>query len=579
MSRNDEIAALFVELADRLEAQDDPYRPRAYRRAAENIRAHPEPIEAVAEEGQDALEVIEGVGEAIASKILEYLESGEITALEEARAELPVDMAALTRVDGVGPKTVGDLYEALGITDLDELEAAAEAEEIRALEGYGETSEANILENIPFAREARERTLLAHARPLADDLLAYLEAGPATERSAAAGSLRRWRETVGDVDLLAASTDHQAAVDRFTTWDEVEDVIEAGSGKASVRARGLRVDLRVVDPEEYGSALQYFTGSRDHNVGLRSRAIEQELKVNEYGVFDVSDVPDATEDQRAGERVAGATEASVYDAVGLDWIPPELREDHGELVAATDGTLPNLLEPGDLRGDLHMHTDWSDGDLSPAAMIEAAADAGYDYLGIADHATGPGMVGGVGVEDDALLELAATIRELREGATVTVFAGVEANITADGELSVRDEVLDGLDLVVASPHSGLDGDGTDRLLTAIEHPAVDVLGHPSGRMLNRRPGMEIDIDAVAEAARSNGVALEVNANPHRIDLWGEAVRRAVEAGATIAINTDAHRPAEYSHRRYGVHAARRGWAETDDVLTARTADEVRDFLH
>jgi DNA polymerase (family 10) len=579
MSRNDEIAALFEELADRLEAQDDPYRPRAYRRAAENISAHPEPIEAVAEEGQGALEAIEGVGEAIASKIIEYLESGEITALEEAREELPVDMTALTRVEGVGPKTVGDVYEALGVTDLDELEAAAEAGEIRELDGYGETSESNILENIPFAREARERALSADARPLADELLTHLEASSAIEDCAAAGSLRRWRETVGDVDLLAAGPDHQAAVDRLTAWDEVEDVIEAGSGKASVRARGLRVDLRVVDPEEYGSALQYFTGSRDHNVGLRSRAIEQELKVNEYGVFDVSDVPDSMDDQRAGERVVGATEASVYEAVGLDWIPPELREDHGELAAAAEGTLPDLLEPGDLRGDLHVHTNWSDGDLSPAAMIEAAADAGYDYLGIADHATGPGMVGGVGVEDDTLLELAETIRELRETADVTVFAGVEANIAADGGVSVRDEVLDTLDLVVASPHSGLDGDGTDRLVTAIEHPSVDVLGHPSGRMLNRRSGMEIDIDDIAEAARSNGVALEINANPHRIDLRGEAVRRAVEAGATIAINTDAHRAAEYNHRRYGLHAARRGWAERSDVLTARTADEVRSFLH
>jgi DNA polymerase (family 10) len=334
-----------------------------------------------------------------------------------------------------------------------------------------------------------------------------------------------------------------------------------------------------VDPEEYGSALQYFTGSRDHNVGLRSRAIEQELKVNEYGVFDVSDAPDSMDDQRAGERVAGATEASVYEAVGLDWIPPELREDHGELAAAAEGTLPDLLEPGDLRGDLHVHTNWSDGDLSPAEMIEAAAAAGYDYLGIADHATGPGMVGGVGVEDDTLLELAEKIRELRETADVTVFVGVEANIAADGGVSVRDEVLDTLDLVVASPHSGLDGDGTDRLVTAIEHPSVDVLGHPSGRMLNRRSGMEIDIDDIAEAARSNRVALEVNANPHRIDLWGEAVRRAVEASATIAINTDAHRAAEYNHRRYGLHAARRGWAERSDVLTARTADEVRSFLH
>ncbi|MDZ7701933.1 MAG: DNA polymerase/3'-5' exonuclease PolX [Halobacteriales archaeon] len=578
MSRNDEVAALFEELADRLEAQDDPYRPRAYRRAAENIRSHPESIEAVAEEGAEALEAIEGVGDAISSKVLEYLETGEIEALETAREELPVDMAALTRVEGVGPKTVGDLYEALGVTDLDELEAAAEAGEIRGVSGFGETTERNILEHLPFARQARERTLLADARPLADDLLGHLEGVDAVEECAAAGSLRRWRETVGDVDLLAASADHGSVIDRFTGWDDVDDVIEAGTGKASVRARGLRVDLRVVDPAEFGSALQYFTGSRDHNVALRSRAVERELKVNEYGVFDVADV-EADDDQRAGERIAGETEASVYEAVGLPWIPPELREDNGELDAAAAGELPALVEREDLRGDLHVHTDWSDGDRSPAEMVEAAEAFGHDYLGLCDHATGPGMVGGVGVEDDELLELAAVVRELDAEAEITVFAGVEANIDADGGLSVDDDVLEELDLVVASPHSALDGDGTDRLIAAIEHPAVDVLGHPSGRLLNKRQGLELDLDAVAESAAANGVALEVNASPYRIDLWGEAVRRAVDAGATISIDTDAHRPAEFEHLRYGVHAARRGWAEAADVLTARDADGVRAFLH
>jgi DNA polymerase (family 10) len=579
VTRDDEIAALFEELADRLEAHDDPYRPRAYRRAAENIRAHPEPIEAVSEDGPDALKSIEGVGEAIAEKIIEYLESGEIEALEDARDELPVDIVALTRVEGVGPKTVGDLYEALDVTDLDDLEAAAEAGEIQEIDGYGATSEANFLERIPFARKARERTLLADARPLADDLLGYLEEGRISARFAAAGSLRRWRETVGDVDVLSASPNHDATINRLTDWGEVEEVIEAGSGKASVRARGLRVDLRVVDPDEFGSALQYFTGSRDHNVELRSRAIEADLKVNEYGVFDVGDVPASVEDQRAGERVAGETEASVYRAVGLPWIPPELREDNGEIDVAAGEALPDLIETTDLHGDLHVHTDWSDGEFSPEAMIEAAAAAGHDYVAITDHATGPGMVGGVGVEDDALPELAAAVREAAAAVDITAFAGVEANIDATGELSVRDAVLEELDLVVASPHSGLDGDGTDRLIRAMQHPSVDILGHPSGRLLNRRSGLELDIDTVAEVAVSNGVALEVNANPYRIDLWGEAIRRAIDADATIAINTDAHRPAEYDYRRYGVHAARRGWAERADVLTTRTSDQLESYLH
>ncbi|MFB6353449.1 MAG: DNA polymerase/3'-5' exonuclease PolX [Halobacteriales archaeon] len=578
MSRNEEVAALFEELADRLAAQDDPYRPRAYRRAADNIRAHPEPIEAVAAEGEEALHAIEGVGEAIASKVIEYLETGRIEALEAAREELPVDIVALTRVEGIGPKTVGDLYEALGVTDLDDLEAAAQAGEIRELHGYGAKTEQNILEHLPFARQADERTLLADARPLADDLVEYLTDAEAVRRCAPAGSLRRWRETVGDVDVLAAGPDPAAVVDRLQAWPDVDDVIEAGTAKASVRARDLRVDLRVVDPDEFGSALQYFTGSRDHNVGLRTRAVERDLKVNEYGVFDVSDVEDPDAGQRVGERIAGETESSVYAALDLPWIPPELREDAGELDAADEGALPDLVERDDLRGDLHVHTDWSDGDASLETMVEAAAAAGHDYLGIADHATGPGMVGGVGVPDDDLLELASAVREIDATADVDVFAGVEANIDAGGELSVADEVLAALDLVVASPHSGLDGDGTDRLVAAAEHPSVDIVGHPSGRLLNRRPGLELDLDTLAEAAAANGVALEVNANPHRLDLWGEAVRRAIDAGATVAVNTDAHRPGEYDYLRYGVHAARRGWAERADVLNSSGADDVRAFL-
>ena len=578
MSRNDEVAALFDELADRLEAQDDPYRPRAYRRAADNIRAHPEAIEAVAERGPDALEDIEGVGEAISGKVLEYLETGEIEALEEAREEFPVDIVALTRVEGVGPKTVGDLYEALGITDLDELEAAAKAGEIREVAGYGEKTEQNILENLPFAREAHDRALLSEGRPVAEALVDHLAGSPAVDRVEPAGSLRRWRETVGDIDVLAAGSDPAAIVDRLREWDDVEAVIEAGTGKASVRARGLRVDLRVVDPAEFGSALQYFTGSWDHNVALRSLAQRCDLKVNEYGVFDVSGVDDPDAGQRVGERVAGETEASVYGALDLAWIPPELREDTGELDAAAEGTLPELLETSDLRGDLHVHTDWSDGDAPLEAMVEAAAAFGHDYVGIADHATGPGMVGGIGVEDEDLLVLAEEVRALDASAEITVLAGVEANIDDEGGLSVEDDVLEALDLVVASPHSSLDGDGTDRLVSAIEHPEVNVLGHPSGRLLNRRSGLEVDVDAVAEAAADHDVALEVNANPRRLDLSGGAVRRAIAAGATIAVNTDAHRPPEYDELRYGVHTARRGWAGPADVLNARDVGDLRSFL-
>jgi DNA polymerase (family 10) len=576
MSRNAEVAALLDEMADRLEATGVEYKPRAYRQAADNIRNHTVAIETLAERGQDAVEEIDRVGDAIASKVVEYVETGSIDELEDLREQLPVDIVALTKVEGVGPKTVGDLYEALGVQDLDDLEAAAEAGEIREVKGYGAKTEQNILENIPFARQSHARQLLGDAIPLAERVTEHLHDSAAVEDVDTAGSLRRWRATIGDVDVLVASDDGEAVVDHFTDFEA--EVIEAGTSKASLRANGIRVDLRVVVPDEWGAALQYFTGSKDHNIRLRNRAIERDLKVNEYGVFDVRDVEDPDEGQRVGERIAGETEESMYAALDLPLIPPELREDRGEIDAAADGDLPDLLEEGDVRGDLHLHTEWSDGHDTVAEMVEGAAAFGHDYVAISDHATGPGMVGGVGVEDDALLEQAEEVRAVAGDAPIRVFTGVEANIAPDGSVSVADDVLAELDCVVASPHAGLDGDGTDRLVAACEHPHVNVLGHPTGRLLNQREGLDVDIDAVAEAAAANDTALEINANPHRLDLRGGLVKAAVEAGATIAIDTDAHTPASYAFVRYGVHTARRGWAEAGDVLNTRDADGVAEFL-
>jgi DNA polymerase (family 10) len=578
VTRNAEVAALFEEFADRLEAMDVEYKPQAYRRAAENIRANATDIEVLAEEGQDAVEEIQGVGDAISAKVLEYFETGEIAELEELREELPVDMRGLLAVEGVGPKTVGDLYEALGVRDLDDLEAAAEAGEIQEVSGYGAKTEQNILNAIPFARESRERALLGDARPVADRLLAYLREDEAVERVDTAGSLRRWRPTVGDVDVLVASESGEAVVETFTEWEEADDVIEAGEQKASLRSNGLRVDCRVVVPAEYGSALQYFTGSRDHNVSVRNRAIELGLKMNEYGVFDVSEVEEPDAGQRVGERVAGETEAEMYEAIDLPWIPPEMREDRGEVEAAAAGTLPDLVHEGDLRGDLHTHTDHSDGRETLAGMLEAAEAYGHEYYAVTDHATGPGMVGGVGLDDEELLAQVDAVREAAEAVEMDVFTGVEANVGVDGGLNVGEEALDALDVVVASPHAALDGDGTDRLATAMEHPAVNVLGHPTGRMLNQRPGLEVDYGRIAAVAAENGVALEINSNPARLDLRGAAVKTAVEAGATIVVNTDGHSPRDLEYLRYGVHTARRGWAETGDVLNAWPVEEVRAFL-
>jgi DNA polymerase (family 10) len=579
VSRNAEIASRFKEFAALLEAQDVEYKPRSYRRAAENLRGYPEPIENLASEGENAVSEIEGVGDAIAAKIVEYVETGAIEELEELRAELPVDMAALTNVEGVGPKTVGTLYYELGVEDLDDLERASENGEIRELSGFGEKTEANIAAGIAFARTAQERQRLGEVRPLGEDLVEYLDDVSDVERIELGGSLRRWRATVGDLDVLCASADAEPVVETFTDWERADSVIEAGSAKASVRSGGTRIDLRVVTPTEFGSALQYFTGSRDHNIGLRNRAIARDRKINEYGVFDVSDVDDPDPGQRVGERVAGETDESVYEAVDLPPIPPELREDRGEIAAAAEGDLPDLVAEGDVRGDLHTHSDWSDGTGSIAEMVRGAKEFGHEYVCCTDHASGPGVPGPSGLSDDELREQAEEVDAAREDVSgIEVFHGVEANIDSEGEVSVGDDLLTDLDLVVASPHSGLDGDGTDRIVEAASRPAVDVIGHPTGRALGRRPGLDLDIDAVADAAATHDTALEVNANPQRLDLRGSAVKAAIEHGATIAIDTDAHEPADYSLLRYGVHTARRGWAEAGDVLNTRSADDLADFL-
>ena len=580
MNDNAAVAGLFEEMADHLEARDVEFKPNVYRRAAESIRGHTVSIDRLYEEGgEESLGEIEDVGDAIAAKTAEFLETGAIEELEELRAELPVEMNALTAVEGVGPKTVGKLYEALGIETLDDLEAAAEAGEIREVKGFGETTESNILERIPFAREARSRSLLGEARPVADRLVAFFGDHEAVEAVETAGSIRRWRPTIGDVDVLVGSDDGEAVIDAFASWDGADSVIEAGTNKASVRSDGERVDVRVVVPGEFGAALQYFTGSKEHNVALRNRAIAMDLKLNEYGVFDVSDVEDPDSGQRVGERVAGETEADVYGAVDLPPIPPELRENRGEIEAAAEGALPDLVETDDVRGDLHLHTTASDGAASIDEMVAAAAEYGHEYVGIADHATGPGMVGGVGLDDGALAAHADAIRAAGGDAPIDVLAGVEANVGSEGGIHVGDDALAELDFVVASPHSGLDGDGTDRLVAAIEHPEVDILGHPTGRLLNQRPGLEIDIERVAQAAADAGTALEINADPHRLDLRSSYVSVAVEAGATIAVNTDAHGTDAYRNLRFGVHTARRGWAEPADVLNCRDAEGVRAFFN
>jgi DNA polymerase (family 10) len=553
VSRNREVAALFDELADRLDAQDGSFRPRAYRNAADAIRQATAPVETLAAEGPEALEALEGVGEATAAKVIEYLETGEIAALEEERAAVPVDMQALQRVEGLGPKRVYALYAALQITDLDELEAAAEAGEIQTVEGFGQKTEATIREQIEFARTATARTPIGQVYPLAEDVVAHLSGHADADEVALAGSIRRWRATIGDIDVLVATTDAEAVTDHLVGWDRTAEVLQTGATKTSVRVGGHQVDLRVVEPDSFGAALQYFTGSKAHNVRLRNRALDRGLTMNEYGTFELTDA------EREGARVAGET-----------------------IAAAAADELPALVRPGDIRGDLHTHTTASDGRADIAAMLEAAADRGYEYYAVCDHASGPGVVANMGLDDAALLEHADAVRAAAEAVEMTVLTGVETNITADGALSTGDAALEALDCVVASPHSALDQDretATDRIITAIEHPLVDIIGHPTGMRRSQREGLPIDIEAVAAAAADAQTALEVNANPARLDLRSEFIRVAVDAGATIVIDTDAHGTDQLALMRYGVHTARRGWATADAVLNTWDADAVTDFCH
>ncbi len=590
MSTNETVARLFEEYADILEAKGDDYRPRSYRRAADSIREYPDSVDTLVAEGEDAVQSIDGVGESLAEKIIEYVETGEIETIEEAKSAFPINIAAITAVEGIGPKRAGDFYRELGVTSLDELDAAAREARIQELDGYGAKTEENILDGIEFARQAQKRRLLGEARPVGENIRDFLRESDGVERAELGGSLRRWKETIGDVDVLATGEDPEAIIDRFVAWGD--EKIESGPAKASVwvaapgggrldhdnDATRLRVDLRVVDPQEWGAALQYFTGSKEHNIRIRNRAIERDFKINEYGVFDVSEVDASDEEPRAGKRVAGVTEEEVYATLDMAWMPPELREDRSEVDAAVSGDLPDLVNTEEIRGDLHTHSEWSDGGHSIETMLAAAADRDYDYIGITDHASGPGVVAGMGLDDAEIRDQIDAIADAAADIDVEAFSGIEANIDTDGEISVQDDVLADLDLVIASPHSGLDGNGTDRLISAIEHPEVDVIGHPSGRILNGRPGLELDVERVAEAAVSHDTALEVNANPHRLDLWDHAIHIAVEAGAPIAINTDAHSPSEYDLIEYGVRTARRGWAETTDVLNTRDTGALRAFL-
>lgn len=569
MTQNRAVAERFALIADMLEIKGESiFRINAYRRAARAVEGLAEDIAAVAARG--GLTEIPGIGQATAEKIAEFLKTGTMKTYEELAASLPPGLATLMAVPEVGPKTALLLYEKLGITSLDQLEEAAEAGRIRTLPRMGARTEENILRGIAMVRRSAERRPLGVALPVAEELVEHLRSVPGVEEIEVAGSLRRRRDTIGDIDILVTSQDPGRAMDAFVQAPQVVQVLSHGPTRSSViLSVGLQADLRVVEPAAYGAALQYFTGSKEHNVALRERAVRRGLKLNEYGVWRA----------RGNRRIAGRSEEEVYRAVGLPWIPPELREDQGEVDAAAAGRLPRLIEVSDIRGDLHVHTIWSDGAETAEAMAAAARALAYEYICVTDHSQSLKVAGGVSVGD--LRRNIAHVRALSDRAGTAVLIGTECDILADGSLDYPDEVLAGLDLVIASVHTRFRMSReamTARIVRAMESGRVDILGHPTGRLLAARDPYEVDVEAIIEAAARTGTILEINAAPERLDLKDAYVRAAKERGVLLEIGTDAHSSAQLRHMALGVSTARRGWLEARDVINTLPLAKLREHL-
>ncbi|MBI2322208.1 MAG: DNA polymerase/3'-5' exonuclease PolX [Chloroflexi bacterium] len=558
MMRSDQVAEHLDAIADLLEIKgESPFRVNAYRDVARRIAHHPEEISILAEEQR--LRSIPGVGETLAARIVELIQRGTTETYEELARSMPAGLRDLLAVPGLGPKRVRQLYDQLSIASLPDLEAAVQAGRLRAVPGFGAKTEERMLRDLARLRQRVRRHLLGEAWPLAEEIAAALRALRLAERVEVAGSIRRRLETIGDLDIVIASARPEAFAARAVALPVVEQVQEHGPTKLTLLTqRDVQLDIRVVAPHEFGSALLHFTGSKQHNIHLRAMAQERGWKVNEYGLFD----------EATGARLAGLTEEEMYARLGLAWIPPELREDAGEIEAAAAGRLPTLITEADVRGELHAHTDWSDGGASLEAMAEAARARGYAYLAITDHSRSRAVAGGLSVE--RVREQRAAIAALKARyAPFSILAGSEVDIRADGTLDYDDETLAAFDFVVASVHSGFAQSRdvmTQRLLNALAHPAVDVLGHPSGRLIGKREGYELDVEAVIAAAARHGKALEINSQPDRLDVRDTVARRAHEAGVLLCVATDAHSPRHYAALRFGIGQARRAWLPAEAVI-------------
>ncbi|MFW6251534.1 MAG: DNA polymerase/3'-5' exonuclease PolX [Alkalispirochaetaceae bacterium] len=564
---NKEISRLLNETADLLDIKgSNEFRVRAYRNAARSVESLPRPAAEMVAEGED-LSKEQGIGKSLSEKIEEIVETGRLSQLEELKEQLPPGLLTLLDIPELGPRRAGQLYNELGVDGLDSLKKAIHEGKLPQLEGFGEKLTESIRKRLEEAKQQQgeERMLLSEAEEIAEGLVTYLENSSDVERIEVAGSYRRRKERVGDLDILVIASQPAELMERFTTYDLVEQVLSKGETRSSVLLRGgKQVDLRLLSPENYGSALIYFTGSKEHNIALRSLAQQKGYKVSEYGIFE-------------GEiRKAGEEEEGAYALLGLPWIPPELRENRGEIEAAENGALPNLLELSEIKGDLHAHTDWSDGSASLSEMARAAREHGYEYLAVTDHS--PGLTVANGLSEERLSKQIDRIAELNDGFTdFRLLASMEVNIELDGSLDLSEELLSQLDLVVCSIHSNMNRDRdeqTERLIRAMDNRYCTIIGHPTGRRFDARRGYDLDFPRLIEAARERNVAFEINAQPERLDLSDSYARQAAEGGVMIAISTDAHSPRHLAFMRYGVGQARRGWLEAKSVLNTLGVEEL-----
>ncbi len=563
--KNFDISNIFNKMADLLEIKgENPFRIRAYRKAAFNIESLGKDVSLLSKE--DLMDV-PGIGSDLAGKVAEYLETGKIEAYEKLKAQVPEGLTELLSVPGLGPKTVALIYDRYRIKNISELAGLAKDHRLLGLPGIKEKTEANIIKGIEMLQRASSRYPLGRALPIAREAAAYLAGHAPVGRLDIAGSIRRWKETIGDIDIISTSSDPGAVMNAFTRMPGVKEVLMKGPTKSSVVLKeGMQVDIRVVDEDSYGAALAHFTGSKGHNIRLREIAVRAGMKLNEYGIFSEKD----------DRKLGGRTEEEIYGLLGLQYVPPELREDTGEVEAAAEHSLPGLLEPGDIRGDLHVHSDWSDGNIKLEEIADVPIEMGYRYIAVTDHSKGLGVARGL--NEERIIEqrkaIAALNRKLRGFRLLT---GVEINIRSDGSLDFDEDLLKGFDIVVASVHSGFkqpEGQITDRIVKAMRNPYVSIIGHPSGRLIGEREAYEVDMEKVIETAAETGTAIEVNAYPLRLDLSDPYIRRAKSKGVMLAIGTDSHNRSQFSNMAFGVALSRRGWLEKKDVLNTLNLREL-----